>query len=207
MTDASVELSDALGRTSSILIERLRQKDQEAWGRFVHLYGPLVFHWCRRSGLQEADAADVGQEVFRKVAATIEAFHHDRAGDSFRGWLRTITRSRVIDFYRRQPRTTTGAGGEAGEAALRHVAIEDSGSDVSAEEDKDDALILQRRAVELVLESCREETRQAFLRVVVAGERPAEVAKQLGMTVNAVYVTKSHILRRIRDEFEGLVEA
>jgi hypothetical protein len=78
MTDASVELKEALGSTSSNLLLLIKAKDQEGWRRFVHLYGPLVYGWCRRFGLQEADAADVGQDVFRKAIQSIDGFHHDR---------------------------------------------------------------------------------------------------------------------------------
>ena len=203
MTDASVELSEALGRTSSSLIACLKQKEQDAWRRFVHLYGPLVFHWCRQSGLQEADAADVGQDVFRKVTEAIDGFHYGRQGDSFRGWLRAITRTRIIDFTRRRARTATGVGGDDSEAQLFEVVdprLDDESTEV------EDRRIVHRQAVEQVLSGCREETRRAFLRVVVDGDDPADVAEELGMTVNAIYVAKARILRRIREEFAELVD-
>src|SRR5438105_11562758 len=79
--------------TSLGLLERARTDDAAAWGRLVALYAPLVFHWCRRWGLQEEDAADVFQEVFRSVASHLGGFRKERAGDTFRGWLRTIARS------------------------------------------------------------------------------------------------------------------
>jgi RNA polymerase sigma-70 factor, ECF subfamily len=203
MTDASVELGEALGQTSSNLLVLIKSKDQEAWRRFVHLYGPLVYGWCRRFGLQEADAADVGQDVFRKVAESIEGFHHDRKGDSFRGWLRSITRSRVFDFLRQRAREAHGVGGSDAQSRLLEFPCSEDESGSSVEDDK---LTLVRRAVELVLESCKEETRQAFLRIVVAGHDPADVAAELGMTANAVYVAKSRILRRLREEFSQLVD-
>lgn len=94
-------------------------------------------------------------------------------------------------------------GGSDAQARLRELPDYEEDSAVS---DEDERLLLFRRAVDLVLGNCKEETRQAFLRVVVAGHHPADVAADLGMTSNAVYVAKSHILRRIREEFAGLVD-
>src|SRR5437588_9992509 len=87
--------------TSPSLLDRVKAGDAAAWERLVTLYAPLVFHWCRRWGLRDEDAADVFQDVFQSVAAHIATFHRDRRGDTFRGWLRTITRNKVHDYYRR----------------------------------------------------------------------------------------------------------
>src|SRR5437016_5008771 len=103
--------------TSRSLLERVRADDGPAWDRLVRLYAPLVMHWCRRWDLQEQDVADVFQEVFLSVATHIADFHKDREGDTFRGWLRTITRSKVLDLFRRRGREPAGCGGS--EAQLR----------------------------------------------------------------------------------------
>jgi RNA polymerase sigma-70 factor (ECF subfamily) len=183
---------------------RVKSKDQEAWQRFVDLYGPLVTTWCRRYGVPDSDAADVGQEIFGTVALSIDGFHHDQKGDSLRGWLRTITRTRVLDFHRRRSRSAGGVGGS--EAQARLLELPDCHHTHSEATEKEDANLLARRAVDMVLESCKKETRQAFLRVVVEGQHPVDVARDLGMTTNAVYLAKSHILHRIREEFAQLVD-
>ncbi|WP_074310474.1 RNA polymerase sigma factor [Singulisphaera sp. GP187] len=180
----------------------MKAKDQEAWQRFVQLYGPLVYHWCRRFGLQEAEAADVGQEVFRTVSGSIAGFQRNQKGDSFRGWLRTITRTRTIDFLRRKAKEPEAVGGSDAQAMLLDLPANFVDEPVSPD---DEEQILVRRVSDLVLENCKPESRQAFLRVVVAGEHPSSVAADLGMTVNAVYLAKSHILRRIREGFAQLV--
>src|SRR5215207_5403568 len=93
--------------TSPSLLLRVQSDQPGAWERLVDLYAPLVYHWCRRARLGPEDTADVFQEVFRAVARTIATFHRDRTGDTFRGWLRTITRNKIRDHFRRleeQPR-------------------------------------------------------------------------------------------------------
>ena len=203
MTDDGVDYSGKSDRTSSSLLVRVKARDQAAWGRLVQLYTPLVLNWCRRHGLQKADAADVSQEVFRTLAASIADYQHDRHGDSFRGWLFMVTRSRMIDFQRREARAPVGQGGSTAQALIAGVA---ESPDESSVTDDQDNLILVRRAIDLVLEKSKEKNRQAFLRVVVSGDHPADVANDLGMSVNAVYLAKSHILRRLRDEFGDLID-
>jgi RNA polymerase sigma-70 factor (ECF subfamily) len=203
MTGPNVPPGVTSDRTSSTLLVRIRAQDPEAWGKLVHLYGPLVYRWCRQAGLQETDAADVGQEVFRAVARAIGGFRHDRAGDSFRGWLRTITRNKLRDFARRQPPGGRGAGGSDAQGRLQALAEPDAGSAA----DRDERLTVLRGAVELVLDGCGETTRRAFWRTVVDGEAPADVAADLGLTANAVYLIRSRLLRRIRDEFADVLGA
>src|SRR5215472_3876541 len=77
--------------TSPSLLERVKADDPAAWDRLVGLYAPLVYRWCRRADLPEQEIADVFQDVFYAVATHIAAFRREGAGDTFRGWLRTIS--------------------------------------------------------------------------------------------------------------------
>ncbi|OWK38334.1 RNA polymerase sigma factor [Fimbriiglobus ruber] len=205
MTNPHVKESAGVGTTCPSLLHRIKAMEPAAWERFVVLYGPLVYQWCRRSGLQEADAADVGQDVFRAVFRTVATFRHDRPSDSFRGWLWTITRRKIIDVARR--RDASPGDGVGGSEMLTLVqSLPDEDTDPTAS----DPLVgrgLFGRAVELILGECREEIRQAFLRVVVDGQRPDVVAESLGLKVNVVYLAKSRILKRMREEFAGLLPA
>src|SRR5437867_4186058 len=97
--------------TSNNLLERLKADDAEAWNRLVVLYAPLVYQWCRRWDLRDQDIADILQDVFQAVATHIATFRKERAGDTFRGWLRTIARNKVHDHYRRLGREPGGVGG------------------------------------------------------------------------------------------------
>src|SRR3954469_22719157 len=87
--------------TSRSLLERVQADDPAAWDRLVGLYAPLVYRWCRRADLPEQEIADVFQDVFQAVTMHIAAFRREKAGDTFRGWLRTITRNKVRDHFRK----------------------------------------------------------------------------------------------------------
>src|SRR5262249_45167930 len=82
------------------LLQRARANDQQAWSRLAALYQPLVRYWCRQAHCPEAELEDVVQEIFAAVAAGLGGFRHDRAGDTFRGWLRGITRHHVLLYFR-----------------------------------------------------------------------------------------------------------
>ena len=112
---------ESIGSTSSSLLARVKARDQDAWRRLVRLYGPLVDFWLRRGNLQPADARDVFQEVFKAVAEGIGNFRKDRPCDRFRGWLRTITRNKLADHFRRQGTQPAAAGGSEAYRQLQEV--------------------------------------------------------------------------------------
>lgn len=107
--------------TSSSLIVRAKSFEPQAWQRLVDLYGPLIYRWCRVAGLQAADAADVAQEVFQTVAVRIVGFHHDRTGDTFRGWLRAVTRNKIGDCFRRHRAEPSAKGGSEAQVRLQQI--------------------------------------------------------------------------------------
>jgi RNA polymerase sigma-70 factor (ECF subfamily) len=191
------------GSTASSLLEQVRVGASTAWQRFVHVYSPLVYGWARRAGLQAADAGDVMQEVFRAVLTGIGSFRRDHPGDRFRGWLWGITHNKLRDFWRRRSRQPVGAGGSDAQELLVKLAAEEKGSS-DGHQPSAATLGLFRRAVQLLRSEFEERSWRAFWCVVVEGQRPAEVAAELGMTVNAVYVAKSRILHRLRREMGDL---
>jgi RNA polymerase sigma-70 factor (ECF subfamily) len=166
----------------------------------MRLFYPLVRAWCQRAGLQDADAADVAQEVFRALAGNIDRFRSDGGRNSFRGWLWGITRNQLLAFRRGQLGRAEGGSG-----ALRRFGEIPGEGDASSVVEPADRHAVLRRAVELLRGEVEERTWRAFWRVAVDGHAPADVAADLGLTVNAVYLAKTRLLRRLRDEFGELL--
>lgn len=187
------------------MLDQVKSKDAGAWERLVHLFTPLVYRWCRQAGLQEADAADVGQEVFKAVLRGVDHFHHDQQGDTMRGWLRTITANKMRDFWRRDGQQARGMGGQDSQRKIQAF-TEDEVLRNDEDSLRDDKLLVYRRAVDMILATYDEQTRQVFISLVVDGHKAVEVARETGLTVNVVYLIKSRILRRLREEYAGLVE-
>jgi RNA polymerase sigma-70 factor (ECF subfamily) len=167
----------------------------------VSLYAPLVDHWSRKAGLQDADAADVRQEVFLAVARKIDDFHRDQPGDTYRGWLHRITQIKLADHRRRTCDVPVTQDADA-QVDPRQRALVDADEAAAAEETD----ILYRRALDLIQRDFGERSWHAFWRVVIDGQKAVDVAAELRMTTNAVYLAKGRVLARLREEFAGAIE-
>ncbi len=188
----------------SSLLQRVREHDHDAWQRMVHIYSPLIYDWCRIQRLQPADSADVLQDVFRSVAGNLENFRRDRPRDSFRGWLWTITRNKILDHFRKQNNRGNALGGT--NAAQRMHEVPDEEPSTSTGGSSGEATNNPyRRAVDLLRMEFEDRTWQAFYQVTIDGRATADVAADLGISVNAVRKAKSRVLRRLRDEFGDLL--
>jgi RNA polymerase sigma-70 factor (ECF subfamily) len=192
--------ADAPGSTSTSLLQRLRAREPAAWERLCQLYGPLVYRWARSSGLQDTDAADVVQEVFRSVAGSLQHFHHDGPADSFRGWLWGITKNKLRDHFRTRAGNPAGAGGTDAQQEL--LEIPDAPPDSTSDPVKPDA-VLVHRALALIQLEFEERTWKAFWRSAIDGQAAGDIAKELGMTARAVRQAKYRVLRRLRQELGG----
>jgi RNA polymerase sigma-70 factor (ECF subfamily) len=186
--------------TSPTLLDRVRSRDETAWANLLRLYGPLVERWCGHWGVRGADVEDVRQDVFQAVAAGLDSFRRERTGDTFRGWLRVITRNKLIDHSRRRQRHPEAQGGSEAHLQLQQVAEqqlpEDSQEDLSG---------LYHRALELVRGEFEVRTWEAFWRAAVEGQTPAVIAADLGVTPAAVRKAKSRVLLRLRQEIGDLI--
>jgi RNA polymerase sigma-70 factor (ECF subfamily) len=185
--------------TSASLLEKLKQPQAEAaWSRFVQLYTPLFFYWARRLGLQEQDAADMVQDVFTVLVRTMPAFRYDQSR-SFRGWLRTVFHNKWRERNRHAQRPAVMGG-----SAADKIPCPDD--DVLALSEAEFQQQLTVRALELMQAEFQPTTWRACWEHVVCGREPTEVAAELGITVNAVYLAKSRVLRRLRQELAGMLE-
>jgi RNA polymerase sigma-70 factor (ECF subfamily) len=195
---------EAHSSLASSLLQRLQEQDPRSWERLDRLYGPVVLGWCLRAGLRQEDAADVGQEVFQAVAGAIGEFRRDRPGDSFRGWLWTVTRRKILDHQRRS-RRPQAAGGTTAQERLAQLAAADDASELAPPPDQGEVGAVYCRALELIQAEFAERTWRAFWGVAVDGLPAGQVAAPLGMTAGAVYIAKSRVLRRLREEFGELI--
>jgi len=186
------------GSTSSSLIRRVKAHDQAAWQRLVRLYGPLVDSWIRRSNVQAADRQDLFQDVFTAVFHGIAGFRKDLPGDTFRGWLRVVTRHKVIDHFRRCSTETPGIGGSDIWRKLEAIPFPEEDSDAEADAVQD----LRLRALGMIQAEFEVRTWQMFWRVVVGCEPASEVAADCGVSPSAVRLAKSRVLRRLREELD-----
>ncbi len=193
--------------TSLTLLERIRANDQEAWNRVVHLYTPLIRYWCCLGGISHGELDDLVQEVFRAVTSGIAEFRRDRPGDSFRGWLRGVTRNKVLDWYRLRDRHPDGAAGgtEAGRLLREQPDPFSDTKDAEDPQEQREIDAVYQRALEFVRSEFEAKTWEAFWRVTVEGRSTADVAADLGVSTAVVRQAKSRILRRLKQEVGELI--
>jgi len=184
------------------LLVRLRDtSNQDAWQEFMSLYGPMVYGFARQRGLQDADAADLMQDVMRSVSNSIGRLDYDRNQGTFRGWLFTITRNKVFNFFAAKRNRPQGTGDSATHRALASQPDPDDGAETWETE-------YQRRIAALGMERIKpefqERTWQAFRLTAVEGVSATDAAVQVGISPGAVYVAKSRVLARLKQEVEAL---
>jgi RNA polymerase sigma-70 factor (ECF subfamily) len=183
--------------THGSLLEQLRgPRDQAAWERFVRLYTPLLHFWARRLNLTDADAADVVQDVFTVLVEKLPEFRYDPR-KRFRGWLWTILVNKARD---RRRLVLAGALG----AAASPESAEPDPAEAMAEHEYRGYLV--RRALELMRAEFQPKTWQAFWESVTTDKSAAEIAAKLGLSLDAVYQAKSRVLRRLRQDLDGMLD-
>src|SRR5688572_9166882 len=194
---------DAL--TPLSLLERAAARGEAAaWARLVAVYTPLLRAWVVRYQVQPADADDLTQEVLLHVARGLPEFRHNGHAGAFRSWLRTVLVFRLHKFWRARGRHLHGTGDSAVEDRLRQ--LEDPTSELSGAWDREHDRHVLGQLLVVARDRFSETTWRAFQRTMIDEAPTADVARELGVSPNAVLVAKSRVLRELRREARGLVD-
>jgi RNA polymerase sigma-70 factor (ECF subfamily) len=191
--------------TSKSLLAKARDcSDQSAWRRLVDLYEPLIEKWVRPHVAQRVDAEDVVQEVLTTLVRELPRFDHNQRPGAFRAWLRTVAVHRLRVYWEKRDARPLARVDPARCEALAQLADPTSALSRFWDEEHD------RHVTQQLLASIRLEfqpgTWRAFQRQVCDGVSASEVAEELGLSVNAVLIAKSRVLKRLREKAAGLVD-
>jgi RNA polymerase sigma-70 factor (ECF subfamily) len=191
-----VMIAEAPATRPSLLVRLRNSADQQAWEQFVDLYAPTIYGYARKHRLQDADAADLTQDVLRRVANRMGGFSYDPRCGSFRGWLFTVVRNRLHDFLAQRNGRCQASGDPAVQQLLdRHAAPSD---EESAEWQREYRRSLFTWASDRVRPLVQETTWQAFWQTAIEGKKPQDVADSLSLSLAAVYLAKSRVIARLR---------
>jgi RNA polymerase sigma-70 factor (ECF subfamily) len=194
-----------ISETSFSLLDRLRLRpDAAAWEKFVRLYEPLLGGWLRRAGVRPPDADDLVQEVLGVVVRELPAFQHNQRPGAFRTWLRNILTNRMRAFWKARRAQPVATGGRTAGGGLEQLEDPEGGLSRLWDEEHDRHVL--RRLLELVEPDFAPATWEAFRRVTLEGQPAAVVARELSLSVNAVWLAKSRVLRRLRQESRDLLD-
>jgi RNA polymerase sigma-70 factor (ECF subfamily) len=181
--------------TRPSLLVRIRDAgDPEAWRQFVDVYAPLVYQFGRRRGLQDADAADLTQEVLQAVSGASKRLVYDPQRGTFRAWLYTVARNKLRNFLLARQRRH--------EEVDPHLLDEQPAREETEQWEREYEQRLFDWAADTVRGSFQESTWRAFWMTAVDGRGATETATALGISVGAVYIAKSRVLARLREEMK-----
>jgi RNA polymerase sigma-70 factor (ECF subfamily) len=190
--------------TRQSLLLRAQAGDPGAWKDLVELYRPLIVGWLRYRAVPANEVDDLVQEILLAVVQSLPSFCRSGRRGAFRSWLRTLTGNHTSDFWKAHgTRTPDGMTTEA-EEALHELEGPDGGLSRLWDEEHDRYVL--RCLLDLIELEFEPPTVRAFRRVALEGATGAEAALELGLTVGAVYVARSRVLRRLREEAHGLLD-
>jgi len=189
--------------TSVSMLDRACAGDPESWQQLAHVYGPIIYGWVRRRGLQSADAADVMQDTLMSVASALRRFDAERSGATFRGWLWTIAHNKLRDRQRKSSGDSPVGGSEA-HVAIQRLPAPDTRDDDPPTDARSDSLNARRRMVDLLRPDFDPRSWRMFWETTVAGRQVAEVAAEMSVSKWAVYKARARVLQRLQQEFRGL---
>lgn len=194
-----------MSKTPVSVLERLRTRPQQSdWTRLVRLYTPYVERWLKLAGLPASDIPDVTQDVMAALVRSVSRFQHAGRTGAFRRWLRRLVMHRTLGYWRRHYTRGTGVGQARAAEILR--GLEDRRGALAEQFSADHDAFVLRRLMELIEPEFTASTWRAFQGQAIDGRPAADVAAELGLTVNAALVAKSRVLRRLKSEAAGLVD-
>ena len=191
--------------TSTNLLKRVVEGEQEAWTRFVAIYGAFIYARCRRCGVLPQDAADLVQNVLKRVHKSIGELRRDQPGQGLRPWLRTITRNVINDHFRSVQQDRDAFGNSPFPQILDQLAASQDDDHSRDSAGSPELVLLIRSAVETIRIDYEVKTWDAFWRTAVELQPTADVALDLGIAQGTVRQARYKILRRLREELEGLL--
>ena len=195
-------MAESLHTRPSLLVRLRDPSDQDAWRTFLDLYGPLIYGFARKNGLQDADAADLTQLVLHAVSDSIGRLEYDPALGKFRGWLFGVVRNQLGKWRRNQNQPQGSGDTEVAQQLAEYPAADGTSDWWETEFKRQRFLVASRRVQPLV----NDESWQAFWQTAVDGKPAIEVAAILQMKLGALYTAKSRVLALIRREIQSLDE-
>ena len=192
---------DPLSTESNLLARIRNHQDHSAWTRFVEVYAPVIYRFARKYGLQDSDAADVTQEVLQAIAVSAEGFVYDRERGKFRSWLFTVVRHRLSNFLRAGTNRQEVTSPFEGDGNVVVDGEDDPWPKLWDQEHNDH---LYKLAAKQVRASVTAQTWEAFWKTTIEQLPAQQVAKELNLSVGAVYVAKSRIIAKLRHEVDSI---
>jgi RNA polymerase sigma factor (sigma-70 family) len=201
-------------RTRRSLLSRIKNwQDSDSWQQFYDTYSGLIYGTAINAGLMAEEAEEALQETILTVAKKLRAengekpaFQYDPSIGSFKGWLLTVTRSKIFDqfrkrgpLFRKAARRDTRTNRTPTEAR-----IPDPNNDIESKYNLDYRQTIQEAALERVKRSVKAKQYQVFDLYVLKQWPALKVAQYLGLNRGQVFVAKHRVVAMMQKEVQRL---
>jgi RNA polymerase sigma factor (sigma-70 family) len=206
MNPSKSETVSSLRTRPSLLLRVQSWDDRTSWNEFHRLYRKLVYGLARRSGLSHADAEDVTQEVFKRVAETIHEFESNPDRGTFRGWLMNLTRWRIADKYGSKPKNEHHSVRSHDDTGNRTATIErvPDGGDADGDWEKEWQRHLLDAACERIARKVKARHYQVFDLYIRQQWPVLKVARELGTNPASIYLIAHRLTKQLKAEVDIL---
>ena len=183
--------------TSISLLDLLKQgEDVDAWQRMLEVYQPLIAKWLARFGAPNGELNDLSQSVLAVIVKKLPAFEHNGREGSFRSWVRSITRNCLLEFWRAKKIQPVATGNSSFQESLNQLSVEESELSQKWNREYDEQVLAT--LLKQIQGEFQASTWEAFRLVAIDGVKASEVASQLNVSVNSVFIAKSRVMSRLR---------
>jgi len=188
------------GSTNRELLTKVADwEDHPAWLCFRDTYKPFLWRWCRGYGLNDDSIEEVSQRIWIELAKRMKTFEYD-PNRTFRGWLRRLCESRVLNFLRQRRAASLLSLDERidePESIASRSAMDPDGTDEG--EDLLHLFLLGEgeKVQAAVRAKVKPHTWDAFWLVAVCGWSVERTAESLRMTHTAVYAARDRVARML----------
>ncbi|MEY2394627.1 MAG: hypothetical protein QOF94_972 [Acidobacteriaceae bacterium] len=199
--------------TRASLLERLKDLgDVASWNEFYQTYRELIYRVARKSGLNEAEAEEVVQDTVISVAKRMPGFRYDAAVDSFKGWLLTVTRWRILDQLQKRKEShrlaPSAASKEEGTRTSTVERIPDpAGFDLAAIWNEEWDKNLMQAALARIKRQVHPQQYEIYHLHVILEKPVREVARTLGVNAGQVYLARHRVGTLLKKEMKRLAQA
>ena len=190
-------------KTRETLLFRVKnQRDEKSWNEFVSYYKNYIYIVSRNMNLEHHDAEDILQRVLLKLWEKLPEFEYSTKKGTFRSFLCTIIRNMAIDLIKKKSRMMEEASGEDKDNLKKYI-DKVSLPEIETIAEREWKLFLANAAWKKVQKELTDKVKNTYL-MLLKGKSLNDVASELEIQKNTVYVYKLRVVEKIQKEIKRL---
>jgi RNA polymerase sigma factor (sigma-70 family) len=154
----------------------------------------LAFIRSRVNNLQ--DSEDILQDVFY---ATIKGTSVTEPIEDILGWIYTVARNKIIDWYRKKKHRHTSIDNDLAEGSLEHLLV-----DYEQHPEKIYLRHLILEEIQACIEELPEKQKEIFILQVIEGKTFQEISEMTGDSINTLLSRKRYVIAYLQKQLKEI---